>query len=236
MIVPLFFWGISSLYLIYLWKIDVREYERDIALFVLGYAFATCNYLATNTELLSMSSMFIISAIAAISINTRFVNQFAFSKVGVIGCVGVLIIFLLSLFILRMTYMWGMRSVFDNKVRIDNGVAKGIYTSLENANEYYSVKEILDSASITDTDNVLIIPTNALYYLMLDGAVSSPYVVRFETNLNELEAYYRIHSYKAPDVVIIFSKGEKHNDIMEYFLERDYHICSDLKYGMVIKR
>ena len=50
-------------------------------------------------------------------------------------------------------------------VRIDEGIAQGIYTTAENAAEYNENLEMIRRADIASSDNFLCVPINALCYL-----------------------------------------------------------------------
>ncbi|MBQ9590321.1 MAG: hypothetical protein IJR29_09075 [Butyrivibrio sp.] len=230
MLTPFMFLGLFVTYLIIIWNYDIRVYYNDIIWFLFGYIFSVMNYLATNTEILSMSAMMIISAIASIRLNIKIVskelelNSFICKTFAYLT----IVLFLMSLFILRMTFMWGDLSITKCTSVIDKGIAVGIKTSKENKDEYDNIFKLLDEANINSDDKVLFIPTNALYYLMTDGEIAAPYVVRFNTELSELKNYYDTHAYKVPDKIVIF-KNDEYENIINYFLKEryEYSIMSD---------
>ncbi len=218
MIVPVFFWGISSTVLARFWGVDLSMLHKEIVWLIVGYIFAVCDYLATNTEILSMSAMFIIASIGAVFINAKVYSLLNFSSKYFFFVAG---IFVVCLAVLRMTYIWGDSFSLKYNEKIESGVAKGIYTSSINAQEYYEKQEIIARAELSDEDSVLIVPINPLYYISSKGAVASPYVFRFKTDLNELIEYYDNHLYKMPTKVIVFDT-HTYFDIIEYFCDNGY--------------
>lgn len=222
MITPMLLWGIAIIVLLIIWRMNLKDYYYDIIMLVAGYLFAICNYLATNTEILSMSSMFIITAIATINIAVRFSEKNSEKNIYRFACLSVLT-FLVSLFILRMTYIFGGQSVSGCNVLISKGIAKGIYTTADDAEEYERVNRIIELADISDNDKTLIVPINSIYYYMIDGQISSPYVFRFNTILSEIDIYLSVHPYKRPTKVL-YIKNNIHmsDEIVDFFFRKGY--------------
>lgn len=220
MVIPLFYWGVSTVFFVLVFEKNKSEFSLEIIWIVLGYLFAVCDYLATNTELLSMSSMFIVAAVGAIALNCKYVYRNSFS-LRLSSCI-TSVVFVFCLAILRMTFIWGDAPVSELEERLEIGVAKGIYTTYENAEKYYKVQEVISRADVGEQDNVLIVPINPLYYLSCEGAVASPYVFRFKTDISELVNYYATHVYKYPTKVVIFEKSSN-MDIVDYFIQNGYY-------------
>ena len=219
MIVPTFFWGVSTVCLMLIYGKKISSVRAEIIWMIAGYIFAICDYLATNTEMLSMSAMFIVGVIGAISINVKAVSDHSLDyKVFLhITCS----VFVICLAILRMMFIWGDSSIDNLNERIESGIAKGIYTTHDNAEDYYKIQSIITGAGIDKDDNTLIVPINPLYYISCDGAVASPYVFRFDTKLSELQDYYDIHEYKRPTKVVILELEDSW-DIVDYFVQNGY--------------
>ena len=226
MIVPMFFWGLQAIVLLLIWKESLNDYYIEIIWLVAGYLFATCDYLATNTEVLSMSAMFIVSAMASISLNLRIIHKlFLNEKFPIIASYGTIIVFLISLFILRMTFIWGDDKVSSLNTRIESGFARGIYTTAENAADYNRIQEAIENAEFTEKDLALFIPMNPLYNLMSDAEISTPYVIRFKADIDEISSYYNTHEYKIPTKVVLFKNKEEkevEEDVMTYFTSANY--------------
>ncbi len=227
MITPLLFWGIMMIVLLRIWNNNLKEYYNEIAWMIAGYLFAVCNYLATNTEILSMSAMLIIAIIASIKIAVRLFDERFDSLCTVAGYV-VILVFIGSLLALRLTYIWGDSIADTFEARIDQGVAKGIYTSEQTIKEYDETLRIIDAAGITSDDAVLLVPINALYYLETSGGISSPYVGRFEVDADELKDYYKLHPYKMPTKVLFINQ-----DIGEYDVLVDYFKTEGYDYTII---
>ncbi|WP_022768226.1 hypothetical protein [Butyrivibrio sp. NC2007] len=228
MIVPMFFWGLETVILLVIWKIPLKDYSDEIIWLIAGFLFALCDYLATNTEMLSMSAMFIVSALAAIQINIRFYQKELLHEHFIQSIIPkiTIAVFLLSLFILRMTFIWGDEGITELNTRITSGIAKGIYTTGDNANEYYRLCNIIRDAAIDEKESVLILPMSPFLYMVSDGVVAAPYVARFEADVNELRSYYDIHDYKLPDKVVAIKDLEDNealSKIIDYFTAMNYH-------------
>lgn len=227
MIVPLFFWGFATIILMLIWNQDLKDYYYDIIWMICGYLFAICNFLATNTEILSMSAMFIVSALASIRIAIKFCGKRSNRLYGASGYITI-VVFVISLLVLRMTYIWGDSINATFEARIDRGVAKGIYTSEQTIKEYDETLRIIDAADITSDDVVLFVPINALYYLETSGGISSPYVGRFDVDADELKDYYKLHPYKMPTKVLFINQ-----DIGEYDVLVDYFKTEGYDYTII---
>ncbi|WP_034445942.1 hypothetical protein [Butyrivibrio sp. AE2032] len=226
MLVPMFFYGLQAIFILLYIKESLRPYYRELLWLFAGYLFATCDYLATNTEILSMSAMFIVSAMASISLNIKLVHHcLEGSKAAKISVYSTIAVFILSQFVLRMTFIWGDASVAELNKRIEIGLARGIYTTEENVREYNMVQDIIQEAGLQDSDKVLFVPANPMYYLMSDAEIASPYVIRFKTSVEELGYYYSVHDYKFPTKVVIIKGKEDElleEEAVDYFTSLDY--------------
>ena len=220
----MFFGGVFIILLHVIRRRDLESYYYEIIGLIVGYLFAICNYLATNTEILSMSAMFIVPVMASISISVKYVKNNRSSYYQTLNVITVLT-FIISLFILRMTYVWGGSANAKYDVRLDEGIARGIYTTAEYAEEYNNNLDIIRLANITADDNFLCIPINALCYLETKGKICSPYVVRFETDIDELQMYYDTHPYKIPTKVLIKKDVDNYEHYLRY-LEQNGYVCS----------
>ncbi len=226
MLGPMVFYGLQAIFLLFLWKETLQLYLRDIIWFAVGYLFATCDYLATNTEILSMSAMLIVPALAAISINLKLIkgslknNSIAYF--GVLATIGT---FMCSLLILRMTFIWGDLPATEQTVKIESGFARGIYSTEESVKEYNRVQNVIKKSELKENDRVLFVPANPMYYLMADSEIATPYVIRFNTDIEELNAYYLLHDNKIPTKVVVIKGIENHSveaDVVDYFVTRNY--------------
>ena len=219
MVVPFFFWGLSTVVLMIIWRIELAEYYYEMIWLAFGFLFAVCNYLATNTEMLSMSAMFIVADIAVIVLNIRvIIAEFPQLKVLPIFASWFLVV---CLMIQRILFVWGDAEISEYDTQIESGIAKGIYTTYDNATNYYNIQAVISEADLSNEDKVLIVPCNPLYYMWADCEFATPYVFRFETKVNELNDYYKIHDYKWPTKVIIFDRDDN-TDMVDYFKDNGY--------------
>ncbi len=226
MIIPMFFWGLSSLGLLLIWGQSLMDYKAEILWLLAGYLLAVCNYLATNTEILSTSAMFIISAMASIGINFRLsAMMHEKNRIYACSCGIVFLVFLMSLLCLRMTYVWGDFEFGSYDTKIEEGIATGIWASRENADKYYKKLRIINEADFSEDEKILILPTNPLCYLSVDGEIASPYISQLSLVMWVYESYYELHPDKLPTKVLLFlGEEEIEDEVCEYFTSRKYII------------
>lgn len=208
--------------------------DRCFLWLVAGWLFATSNFLATNTEILSMSSMFIIPSTAAVLLNMEYAylpetkSLWNILKKWAGGLTTAILIF--CTLYQRIFFVWFDGPLMEMNTQIEYGPAKGIYTTEQHALEYAQLIQEIDLCGITEEDRVLFLPIDPLWIYYSDGDIASPYVARFlQTNVNELSAYFTSHPHKMPTKVVItdsengeFSEEEK--QVIDWFIERGYHL------------
>lgn len=198
-----------------------------------GYLFAVCNFLGTNTEILSMSAMFVIPSGITILMLCEFCSCQRVSKTGKkidlqkVLSYGVVAVFAFCVFYLRLFFTWFDEPVWELDTKMTEGPCRGIYTTTETAQNYQDFLSAIDLCGITSKDKVLFLPISALPLMASDGEIAAPYVTRFAVDSAELAAYYDSHPHKLPEKVIITDceDGEyfgEEADTADYFLEMGY--------------
>lgn len=232
--VPFFYLGVAVFLLAVCGKTDgaqrIKTYFWALAF---GYLFAVCNFLGTNTEILSMSAMFVIPSGITILMLCEYRSLSGKEEKPYIQSIftyGAIAAFAFCVFWLRLFFTWFDAPLGELDTRMTQGPCKGIYTTAEHAGEYQELLSAIDLCGITSQDKVLFLPISALPLVYSDGEIAVPYVTRFEVNSAELIGYYESHPDKVPTKIVItdcengeyFGEEEK---TAAYFLERGYTEC-----------
>ena len=243
---------------------DIDVNYVNMAWLIAGYIFYICEYLATDTEILASSATLIVAAIPSLALSYRAYAMLeddvsnnagtmqdekcgsakVSSKTLRIVPLATAATFVVSLFILRMTFVWGDAPLPKLDTKITEGTAKGIITTQESADTYRRAEKIIEKADIAIDDQVLVLPMNPTYYYLIDAGCSSPYVFRFEVSVEELNNYYALHSDKIPTVVVACKDDESGNEYdldecLEYFEnmpDMGYYVYYDLDDAIILKR
>ena len=243
-VAPIVFLALQSITLI-AFSGGIEKCINDIIWIFVGYLFYVCEYLATDTEILSSSAVFIVIVIPTIRLwyftlqinNATIVKKEFFNNI-------IFIIYIACLFILRMTFMWGDSPIQTLDCKITNGLGKGIITTSESAEIFTKAEMAISNINYKDDDEVLILPINPTYYYFLEASCAAPYIFRFETNIGELENYYSLHPDKMPSVIIALkndNSGNEYNmdECIEYFENMEdmgYYVYCDNDDVIVLKR
>lgn len=195
-----------------------------------GYLFAICNYISSNTGVLSMSSMFIVPVIASIGLLLRVSEQlFQIDKKqnAIVWCIfAVPLMCFLFMIHQRITCTWYDENYTLLTEQIAYGPCKGMYTTKERKSEYESILRIVDEADIKRDDKVLFLPIKPLYYLYSKGRVGAPYTVRIQWNSEELIPYYELNSEQRPELVVIVMDSQDETadeeNMISYFHKAGY--------------
>lgn len=234
--VPPFFLGVAVFLLTVCGKTDYAD-EKMKAYFgalAFGYLFAVCNFLGTNTEILSMSAMFIIPSGITILMLCEYAKLTAEEKrpgIQRILAYTPIVVFAFCVLWLRLFFTWFDAPLSELDTKITQGPCKGIYTTKEAAEEYQEFLSAIDLCGITSQDKVLFLPISALPLMHSDGEIAVPYVTRFAVDSAELIEYYESHPDKIPTKIVITDcedgkySGEEEKTA-EYFLERGYQVQS----------
>lgn len=234
MMVPLFYLGVE-IFLLTVCGTDETTHRMKTYFFALafGYLFAVCNFLGTNTEILSMSAMFVIPSGITTLMLCEFCNCQRASKSGKkidmqrVLSYGMVAVFAFCVFYLRLFFTWFDEPVWKLDTKMTEGPCRGIYTTAETAQNYQDFLSAINLCGITSKDKVLFLPISALPLMASDGKIAAPYVTRFAVDSTELAAYYDSHPHKLPEKVIITDceNGEYFGDeadTADYFLEMGY--------------
>lgn len=77
------------------------------------------------------------------------------------------------------------------------------------------ITKIIDDIKCNQ-ESLLIIPINPFYYYIAECEVASPYIFRFQTDLNEIISYTDVHPYKEPDKVLIIKDRMENEEIITF--------------------
>ena len=248
MVVPIFFIGAQAIVVGILsgrfeWNIE----KRYVLWLAVGYLFYICEYLATDTEILSSSASFIVSVIPSMGLAFDLIareNGEKNYKIMEFSCCALGVAYVFCLLILRITFVWGDAPLNKLNYMIESGPAKGIITTRESADNYYTSLNVIEKADIGIDDQVLMLPMNPMYYYLIDSSCASPYVFRFEVSIEELDNYYGLNQGKLPSVVIAFKESGSGNifemgECIRYFEnmdDEDYYIYYNDDLAVVLKK
>lgn len=197
-----------------------------------GYLFAVCNFLGTNTEILSMSAMFVIPSgmtILMLCEYRKLTGEDKKTNVQSVFAYGTIAVFAFCVLWLRLFFSWFDEPLSKLDTKITQEPCRGIYTTAETAEQYRDFLSAIDLCGITSQDKVLFLPISALPLVHSKGEIAVPYVTRFAVDSAELIEYYESHPDKLPTKIVITDcedggySGEEEKTA-EYFLERGYRI------------
>ncbi len=209
----------------------VQRIKAYFGALAFGYLFAVCNFLGTNTEILSMSAMFIVSSgitILMLCEYAIFIKEKRLSTQRILAY-GLIVVFAFCVLWLRLFFTWFDAPLRELDMKITQGPCKGIYTTSEAAEEYRELLTTIDLCAITSQDKVLFLPISALPFVHSDGEIAAPYVTRFAVDSAELIEYYESHPNKIPDKIVITNYGdggysEEEEKMAEYFKKMGYRV------------
>lgn len=228
MIVPMAIMGAECFFL---YKGN-KKYMYGCWLFA-GYLFAICNYVSSNTGVLSMSAMFIVPAIASVGLLTLVMDQLWQTKERrstLFLCISVIpLICILFMIHQRIICTWYDMDYALLTERIERGPCKGMFTSEERKAEYDSILQIVDELDIKQEEKVLFLPVKPLYYLYSEGRVGAPYTIRIQWESGELIPYYEENTQHLPELVVadMTNQNDAGNEenmqyMVSYFIEAGY--------------
>lgn len=236
MMVPLFYLGVEIFLLTVCGKNDhpqeKGENKKYFCALAFGYLFTICNFLGTNTEILSMSAMFVIPSCITILMLCDYVQlngEENKKNVQTILAYSTIAVFAFCVFWLRLFFTWLDAPLSELDTRITKGPCQGIYVTGEKAEEYEELLSAIDLCGISSQDKVLFLPIGALPFVHSDGEIAVPYVTRFAVNSTELIEYYESHLHKMPTKIVVTNYGdggysEEEEKMVEYFLHMGYRI------------
>lgn len=225
-LVPMSFFGVEAFFL----AENSKKYRYALWLFI-GYIFAICNYISTNTGVLSMSAMFIVPSLASILLillcADEIISTDGKGKFAKLISDSLILLFFFIVVHLRITFSWFDESLEQLDARIERGPCKGMYTTDETIERYNQIIDGIDKCKISKDDRVLFLPIQPLPYLYSEGKVGSPYIIRFKTELDELDAYYDLVEKNRPTVVVITDCEDgdytgENKEIVDRFIEKNY--------------
>lgn len=242
---PIYIGGVQAWVIRKMWKqtfsdVDTSENKWQewscCAWLIVGYAFYICEYLATDTEILSSSAVLIVAVIPALELYYLLPKK----KMTIVCS----IICVICLFVQRMTFVWGDDPISELNYKIEDGYAKGIVTTQRSADAFKLAEGIITKADLNYDDETLVLPMNPTYYYLIDSKCASPYVFRFEVSVEELDNYYKIHPEKIPSVIVACKNDESGNgydidECLQYFenmSDMGYYVYYDGDDAIILKK
>ncbi len=151
------------------------------------------------------------------------------------------------MFLSRITYVYRDDNLQELNVKLDRGVAEGLYTSNEHAEQYYQVIDMIeDLENKYDKSNTIfftkILPWG---YVQTNFKCGAPTAWRTPLNSARLKDYYEIHENLIPSIVVVlkddmgkYSYDQRPNEnvydgwLLEYMVSNNYqhysYSCADV--------
>lgn len=221
--VPMTFLGIS------IWFLSKKKNGKIIFVWMVpALLYTFCVQLTTNTGILAVTSACIVASMGAVLLMGKVVEE---AKQGISKSVyQIIVLFLVVVLGLqgsllmyqRITSTWWSDSIGECTELLNDGPAKGIYTSSEDASEYYYALEKIDSLQLNAEDTILFLELDPMMYLYADLPVASYSTWTIEEK-NFLQEYYEAYPEKRPTVVC-WTEAELEEEAvgMQYFLDKGY--------------
>lgn len=196
--VPFTFYGVSIAFL------SKNKNKKLLLGWILpAFLYTFCVQLTTNTGILAVSSACIVSSVGGILMFENFLNSKEMSRYLKIagGIVSVVLIIQIGLlFYHRMECVWWSVPVLECDTKIQEGPAKGLYTSAEDYQWYQEELRILDSLELGQEDTILYLDLAPHLYLYTDISAGT-YSTWTIGEANFLQQYYEIYPERIPSVV-----------------------------------
>lgn len=187
-----------------------------------------CVQLTTNTGILAVTSACIVASVGGVLLlgevlveTKQVLGKTVYQTVWFL-LVALLVLQGSLLLYHRITATWWSDSLKECTELLKDGPAKGIYTSPEDAEEYYHALENIDLIQLDEEDKVLFLGLDPMMYLYADLPVAAYSTWTIEEK-NFLREYYEAYPEKKPTVVC-WTEAESEEDAVEiqYFLDKGY--------------
>jgi len=121
---------------------------------------------------------------------------------------------------LRITNIYRDDTINNLTVRLENGPAKGLYTSKDHAAMYNEVYEVISTYCMKDDNhqNLLISKLLPFGYMISDMNIAAPSTWRNAMDSDRVREYYKINPDKEPDTILLLNS--------EY---GSYETCGDVE-------
>lgn len=234
--VPISFLGIS------IWMLGKKKNKKlFFAWMIPAFAYTFCVQLSTNTGILAVTSACIVASVGgALLIGREMENGIEWipEKFWKISKKLLIVVFALQMVILfyhRMTAVWWGAPVNECTERLEAGPAKGIFTSEEDAEEYYAKLYRIDQLHLKKEDQILFLDLDPMMYLYADLPVAS-YSTWTISEVNFLPQYYELYPEKLP-TIICWLDAETMKDAVNssYFIEMGYE-PEEKKEGITLRK
>ncbi len=165
--------------------------------------------LTSNTGPLAVSAGFLCAGAASVLLTAAWAAEQESAGIRFLTR-AVLVLQLLLMLWLRISYVWADESMLQLDTKVEQGAAKGLYTTEERAQYYEEVYEDLDALDMKEDDGFLVVGADPLLYLYADKEVASYSTWQVFTDETRLYRYYEIHSGegKFPTVVYCVEADE----------------------------
>lgn len=234
--VPMMFLGIS------LWGLSRKRHGRLFWGWLLpAIVYTFCVQLTTNTGILAVSSACIAASAGGILLMGQVLKEWKDQLPGkktMIPAVLLCAVLVLQgglLLYHRMTDTWWSSPVSECTVKLEQGPAKGIYTSPEDALWYEASLDAIDELNIDQEKPVLFLELDPWLYLYTDAPVAA-YSMWTIGEENFLEQYYEAYPEKRPETVCWLGAQTAEDAVLsEYFLENGYEMM-EMNGGLALRK
>lgn len=234
--VPMTFLGVS------IWLLGKKKNKELFFAWIVPALFYTfCVQLTTNTGILAVTSACIVATVGSVlmlgevlkeakeTVSKPVYQSILLIMIAVFGLQGLLLTYH------RINATWWSASVEECSEMIEKGPAQGIYTSPEDAKEYYAALDVIDSLDLNENDKILFIELEPMLYLYADLPAASYSTWTIEEN-NFLDDYYQYYPEKEPTVVCWMQANNQEEAIgISYFLEKGYQLIETSE-GIVLRQ
>lgn len=231
--VPISFLGIS------IWLLGEKKNKKLFLVWMIpAFAYTFCVQLSTNTGILAVTSAGIVATVGGtLMLGEEQEHRIQWIPEKIWKSL-LLVVFLLQISLLfyhRMTDVWWGTPVNECTERLEAGPAKGLFTSEEDAQEYYAELYNVDQLALKQGDQILFLDLNPMMYLYADLPVAS-YSTWTIDESNFLQQYYDAYPEKLPTIVC-WLDAETLEDAVNssYFREMGYEI-EKMEVGIALRK
>ena len=220
-----------------------RDRRLFFCWFLPGLLYTMAVQYATNTGIVMVSSAFGISTFASVIFLGDLWREVQAEGDPPTGKRIILILLSAVLFLqyagtlyLRMTFVLADDKTWKLDTLMERGPLKGIYTTKDQAEEYEQVLRDLDTLSLTEEDQLLVVGIAPWIYLYAEAGCGSYSTWQVDDGTAQLSSYYEMHPDKFPTVIYMMHWGQDFmaSDLAQPFWERGY-VVTELERGIVME-
>lgn len=216
-----------------------KNYEIFYTFMIFGVILSFIFHLSSNLGLPAIGTTYTIVGLGTF---LSFENLDIKSKKEKILLVIVCITQLIFQFYHRYNYYYLDEKIDKLKVRLSDGPAKGIYTNINDAEQYMYLLDQIKylTGSLNNTDNLLILDFNPWLYLVSDARYGTYSTWGTWGNIDLFwefnKKYYNLNPNNFPTHIIVSKKYvENLSECINFFKENNYHIFESYDYIMYYK-